>query len=352
MNAKILFVTNRIPPDRLGAFTKLNELIPIQLALFGGRNTHATQGVSDIPIPHLHVDERDIYQLARRGGFAAAVCGTAGRVALPATWFGAKKAGIPFILWSALWATPRSIPHLLGTPLLHKIYRDAHVVVTYGPHASKYAKQLHARKTVIAPQAVDQTFWCQQAEGKQKKKGFHACFVGRSAPGKGVELLCEAWKLAKPAMGKATLTLIGPSQKLSCRKNGIIAIGQQSQRQVRSTLASADVLVLPSTRTKTFREPWGLVINEAMHLGVPVIASNEVGAVAGGLVRHNRNGFVVQAADKYTLTAALIKASKTPKLLQKLGEHAQRDAASFTQEQWAKSFARTMYQELSETQTI
>ena len=53
----------------------------------------------------------------------------------------------------------------------------------------------------------------------------------------------------------------------------------------------ADVLVLPSSF-----EPWGLVLNEAMCGGLPVVASDKVGAAAD-LVRDGVNGFVYPAGN-------------------------------------------------------
>ncbi len=48
----------------------------------------------------------------------------------------------------------------------------------------------------------------------------------------------------------------------------------------------ADVFILPSTT-----ESWGLIINEAMDFGLPIITTNQVGA-APDLVRHGENGFI------------------------------------------------------------
>ena len=53
--------------------------------------------------------------------------------------------------------------------------------------------------------------------------------------------------------------------------------------------------MIPSVPTPTFREPWGLVVNEAMNRGLAVIASDAVGAAAGGLVRDGENGLIVRA---------------------------------------------------------
>ena len=73
------------------------------------------------------------------------------------------------------------------------------------------------------------------------------------------------------------------------------ALGFVPRDELPALYAAADALVLPSIRTATFLEPWGLVVNEAMHQGTPVIASDAVGAAAGGLVRDGRNGLVVAA---------------------------------------------------------
>ena len=104
----VLFVTNHVPPDRAGAFAALHGRERIELALFGGRSHHATTGLEDPGVPHRRVGEPDVHALAASGRYRAVVCGTAGRVALPAAWLGARRAGVPFVLWSALWAELRT----------------------------------------------------------------------------------------------------------------------------------------------------------------------------------------------------------------------------------------------------
>ncbi|MEA2195304.1 MAG: hypothetical protein QOG42_1738, partial [Solirubrobacteraceae bacterium] len=100
----VLFVTNHVPPDRVGAFAALHRRVPIELALFGGRSLHATAGVADPGVPHRRVRQRDVAALAASPRYAAVVCGTAGRGALPAAFAGARERHTPFVLWSALWA--------------------------------------------------------------------------------------------------------------------------------------------------------------------------------------------------------------------------------------------------------
>jgi len=112
--------------------------------------------------------------------------------------------------------------------------------------------------------------------------------------------------------------------------------------EVRNLLRSAAVLVVPSVPTPTFREPWGLVCNEAMHLGLPVIASTAVGAAAGGLVRHERNGLVVPAGDPAALAAALARLVRSPELRARLGRAARDDVAPYTFAAWAAGFAAAL----------
>ena len=112
----VLFVTNHVPPDRAGAFRALHERVPLELALFGGRSHHATAGLDDPGVPFRRVAQREVHALAASGRYAAVVCGTAGRVALPAAFLGAQRAHAPFVLWSALWGDLRTPAHLRRAP--------------------------------------------------------------------------------------------------------------------------------------------------------------------------------------------------------------------------------------------
>ena len=125
----VLFVTNAVPPDRVGAFAALHDRVGIELALFGGRSHHATGGVADPGVPYRDVAQREVHALAASGRYRAVVAGTVGRTALPAAWLGARRARVPFVLWSALWADLRTPAHVLARPLMAAIYRDAEAVV-------------------------------------------------------------------------------------------------------------------------------------------------------------------------------------------------------------------------------
>jgi glycosyltransferase involved in cell wall biosynthesis len=106
--------------------------------------------------------------------------------------------------------------------------------------------------------------------------------------------------------------------------------------------AACDVLVVPSVATRTFREPWALVVNEAMDRGLAVIASDAVGAVAGRLVRDDVNGIVVPAGDSAALAAAIRRLAGDDALRQRLGEQAARDVRAYSYDAWAQGFCEAL----------
>jgi glycosyltransferase involved in cell wall biosynthesis len=76
-------------------------------------------------------------------------------------------------------------------------------------------------------------------------------------------------------------------------------IGFKNQSELPALYDLCDVFVLPSQR-----EPWGLVVNEAMNAGKPIVLSDRVGA-GPDLVEDGINGFVYPAGDVAALANRL-----------------------------------------------
>lgn len=79
-------------------------------------------------------------------------------------------------------------------------------------------------------------------------------------------------------------------------------VGFVNQSEIGRYYAASDCLVLPSV----WGETWGLVVNEAMQFGVPVIVSNRVGCHRD-LVVEGLTGQVFEAGDSAQLEQCLIK---------------------------------------------
>jgi glycosyltransferase involved in cell wall biosynthesis len=395
----VLFVTGHAPPDRVGAFAALHERETIEVALFGGRSLHgprtpgnpragakpgepsSTDAPAELPFPHRYVRQRDTARLARSGAYRAVVCSTGGRVALPSTWVGARRANVPLILWASLWAHPRSAAHMLSYPALRALYRSADAVVTYGPHVSAYVRARGARNVHVAVQAVDNAFWRAPVTVRPSDAAWPGeaevkfVFAGRPDREKGVEALLRAWQRSDLHASSAALVLVGvgsvppwippggavgwpawkramvrrmrsPSRtgrmEMAAALPGVSCIEPVSPERLREMYADADVLVVPSIRAPTFREPWGLVVNEAMNRGLATIASDAVGAVAGGLVRDGSNGLVVPADDSDALARAMVRLAGDGELRARLGAAGERDVGAYTHEAWAGGFSAAL----------
>jgi glycosyltransferase involved in cell wall biosynthesis len=90
-------------------------------------------------------------------------------------------------------------------------------------------------------------------------------------------------------------------------------VGFQNQTKIPAYYAAADVFVLPSER-----EPWGLVVNEAMNAGKAMIVSDQVGAGAD-LVQDGVNGYVVPVGDLDALATRLRQITSNPALAASMG---------------------------------
>ena len=89
-----------------------------------------------------------------------------------------------------------------------------------------------------------------------------------------------------------------------CENNGlnnIHFIGFKKTAELKKYYCAADVFVHP-----TREDIWGLVINEAMAQGLPVVTTDK--CVAGlELVKNGKNGYLVPVEDEQALTQAIIK---------------------------------------------
>jgi glycosyltransferase involved in cell wall biosynthesis len=111
---------------------------------------------------------------------------------------------------------------------------------------------------------------------------------------------------------------------------------------LRNFYGSADVLSIPSIPTPAFVEPWGLVANEAMNQRTAIIATDAVGAAAGGMLRDRRNALLVAAGDPAALAGALVRLAEDPELRSSLADAGTRDVRAFTQSAWADAFVAAL----------
>lgn len=341
----VALVTGVVSDYRVDPFAALHEREGIEVLAWDD------PGPREGGVPIRSLRQRGVARAIASGRYRAVIGGLGGRIALPAAYAAARRADLPFVLWASLWAHPRTPAHALSWLPMRAIYRGADAVVTYGPHVTRYVEEHRSRGAVFeAPQAVAAEVFGREVSGRERaaarlragasSDGFLALFVGRLVPEKGVRVLAEAWGRAQLPDGSA-LAFAGEGP-LAPDAPATAFLGRVARAGLPALYAAADVLVLPSVSTATFREPWGLVVNEAMHQGTPVIASDAVGAAAGGLVRDGRNGFVVPAGDADALAARLSALAASAELRDRLGATAREDVAPYTPVAWAKGVSRAL----------
>ena len=270
----------------------------------------------------------------------------------PAAYAGARWHRKPFILWASVWAEPRSLVHAAALPVTRHIYRHADAVLAYGDHVRRFVGRIRGREddVFVAPQAVKPAVFARHVNGDEVDSlrerhglgdGPLVIYVGRLVAEKGVGVLLDAWPLVS---ARATLVLVGDGP-LGARVRstpGARFLGPLPRQELAVAYAASQCAVLASIPTPRFREPWGLVCNEAMHQGRPVIASDSVGAVAGGLVRDRDTGLVVPAGDASALARAIDRLLADESLRTRLGRAARAAVAAYSYEAAVAAFERAL----------
>ena len=130
-------------------------------------------------------------------------------------------------------------------------------------------------------------------------KGGDVAFVysGNLQVHKAVDVLISAFLQVNKSEPNTHLIIVGDGEErknlelIASDNSCIHFVGFVNQQEIPIYLAVADVLVLPSKR-----EAWGLVVNEAMAVGLPCIVSSDVGA-APDMVSENNTGLVFKTDD-------------------------------------------------------
>jgi glycosyltransferase involved in cell wall biosynthesis len=142
---------------------------------------------------------------------------------------------------------------------------------------------------------------------------FLLLFVGRLSPEKGFPLMVDLAARLQKKGRDVGIVVVGDGDKkdeyLSASADlapgTALFVGFVQQPQLPLYYAQADALVLPSRS-----EPWGLVLNEAMACGLPVVCSPHVGA-SYDLITNGETGFVCDDMEDYERTIELLISDRT-----------------------------------------
>lgn len=270
----------------------------------------------------------------------------------PATWQAlrwARKKGIPFLLWSESNAVDARGKRWWVERAKTKFIHACQGYVVPGSSAAAYLGEFGAprERIFLAPNAVDVDRFSRLAgeartqSDPRSRLGLpvrYVLYVGRLVRAKGIfDLLAAYAKLPQETRQKVGLVFAGDGEErerlLQASKaidsGKVIFPGFLQRDDLPALYALAEALVLP-----THSDTWGLVVNEALACGLPVIVTDVAGCAAD-LVRDGENGFVIPPRDSQALCEALQRHLGDSAGLNEMRRRARNVGMRFAPQAWA-----------------
>jgi glycosyltransferase involved in cell wall biosynthesis len=214
-----------------------------------------------------------------------------------------RRKGWAFIPWWGSFPKARpSMARRLTEPWVRYFLSHSDLCIAYGSRAAKELQRLGVASTAIrcVPNAVPSGEPTTIHDRPHRPVRF--LFVGQLIERKGVVELLDAF--AGLPDGELYVAGDGPLRPLveqAVESGRVNYVGHVDRAALQRLYANSDVLVLPSRY-----EVWGLVINEALEHGLPVVATGAVGAV-DDLVVDDVNGYVTRTGDVAELRDAMAR---------------------------------------------
>jgi glycosyltransferase involved in cell wall biosynthesis len=283
------------------------------------------------------------------------VCGGYNYVASWQSMSWARRNRVPFILWTESTTRDLRSGHALIEFMKTRFLRGCDAFVVPGKSSIDYLRGYGVSEEMIlaAPNAVDTLFFAQRAAVIRRDAAAHRralglparffLFVGRLVPEKGVFDLLRAYEAQAPEVRKEMgLVFVGDGaaraaiqQRAAAISPGAIHFAGFVQREYLAAYYTlAEVLVFP-----THTDTWGLVVNEAMACGLPVISSSAAGCVAD-LIGNGWNGLVVSGGEITQLTSAMNELARNAELRTLMGQRSAQRIAQYSPEAWAAGMAQ------------
>lgn len=361
--SKIIIIHNIMAPYRMPLFQKLSEMPSIDLEVyFLSESAPNRRWLVDrsyefkhkvLPGVTLSYHGRDLFsyiinltvplELVRSRCDLAVASGWAD-FACQAAFFTCKVGGIPYVLWAESTINEPSWRRTFSLPLVKLMVRGADACIAGGTRSREYLLHLGAAadKVFVAINTVDIDHFrsgsllsAAERAALRRSLGVEGrtviLYSGRLTELKGVQYLLEAYGRLREEHAHLGLLIVGygpkeRSLKRLCVEQGIEDVhfvGHVEMEAMPKYYAISDLCVFPSVR-----DVWGMVINEAMACGLPVITTNKVGASAD-LIEHGVNGYVVEAGDPTALLEAMRRLVADPLLRGRMAENSRRRIRNF-----------------------
>jgi len=256
----------------------------------------------------------EIVEALRRGGYDTVIMHGWNLATNLICWIGSLMLRVPLLVRgdTSVLLQPTGGRRILKRARLAPLFRTAAGFLAIGTNNARFYRSygVPAEKIFLAPFSVDNARFMSAADSLRDARGAIRTELGVSDDGP-VILYCGKFGQVKnpmellkayakvPRERGAWLLFAGDGELRDKMKHFVASnslervrfLGFQNQSLLPNSYVAADLLVIPSQY-----EAWGLVANEAMCSGLPVLASTRVGCVAD-LIRDGHNGFSYPAGD-------------------------------------------------------
>lgn len=236
----------------------------------------------------------------------------------------AQRQKKPFIIWSEAIDTQYASGNIVSNQYRKCLYRKADYFLAYSEMASTFLKhrKVPMHKIKRGYQIVPDEQLRPPTKNK-KQLGFAdkivLLYLGYFEPRKGLDLLITTFKGIPCENCCLVLVGDGPQkqdlQSLASEDSRIHFMPYSEGVEKSNWLHAADLFVLP-----TQHDPWGLVVNEAMMAGLPIITTQA--AAVSEII--DENGFIIPPNDPSALRQALETLIHQSDLRLKFGERSQK----------------------------
>ena len=242
-----------------------------------------------------------------------------------------------WIFWGEKLGARSHMHDLLSSPL-----RRASAIAAIGTWAERdYAARFPKPRVFNIPYHCELAPFFAAPRAAREPGTVTFLFCGQMIARKGIDELLAAFAMLPE---NARLLLVGREAELPRLLTAIPApvcariryAGFQAPEALPQFFAQADVFVLPSRY-----DGWGVVVNQALGAGLPIIVSDQVGA-GHDLVRVNGNGFTFTAGDAAGLATAMRRYTTTPALCETHGADSRRSASEWTPQRGAARWVEAL----------